>query len=175
MSAKATGRSAGSPKARVELERLRAENRRLKDELGLYRVLRKPGRLDAAEFRQMQRHPALGVEILEHIHYYEDTLPGIRSHHERHDGHGYPDELAGEEIPPIARIIAVADTYDAMTSDRPYRKGLDKRFAVKEIRFCSDSQFDPKVVRAFIKAYREGDITGRPEKVPPRPRKKPRP
>ena len=138
-------------------------------------VLRKPGRLDQAEFRQMQRHPALGVEILEHIHYYEDTLPGIRSHHERHDGHGYPDELAADEIPPIARIIAVADTYDAMTSDRPYRKGLDKRFAVKEIRFCSGSQFDPKVVRAFIKAYREGDITGQPEKVPPRPRKKPRP
>jgi GAF domain-containing protein len=139
-------------------------------------VLRKPGRLDAAEIRQMKRHPVLGVEILEHIHYYTQALPGIRSHHERHDGRGYPDGLAGADVPSIARIISVADTYDAMTSDRPYRKGLDKRFAVSEIRYCAGSQFDPKVVRAFVRAFKEGDITGRKEKVPARrPRSRPEP
>jgi putative nucleotidyltransferase with HDIG domain len=137
-------------------------------------VLRKPGRLDEAEFQQMKRHPSLGVEILGHIHYFDQVLPGIRSHHERHDGRGYPDGLGKRAIPLIAKVIAVADTYDAMTSDRPYRKGLDQRIALDEIRVCSGSQFDPKVVAAFLRAYRAGAITGKKERLPARTRKRSR-
>jgi GAF domain-containing protein len=122
------------------------------------RVLRKPGRLEGDEVRQMKRHPLLGEEILAHIGYLAPALPGIRSHHERHDGRGYPDGLADDAIPLIARIIAVADTYDAMTSDRPYRRGLDATVAAAEIRSCAGSQFDPRVARAFARAYRGGEI-----------------
>ncbi|MBW2699226.1 MAG: GAF domain-containing protein [Deltaproteobacteria bacterium] len=136
-------------------------------------VLRKPGALDDEEYGMMKRHPVMGCEILAHISYFSAALPGIRNHHERHDGRGYPDGLRAEEIPPIARIIAVADTYDAMTSDRPYRKGLDSRFALQEIRFCSGSQFDPDVVIAFVKAFREGDITGKAEHIPRKPTRRP--
>jgi len=134
------------------------------------RVLRKPGRLEGDEIRQMKRHPTLGVEILDHIRYFADALPGIRSHHERFDGHGYPDGLAGTRIPDIARIIAVADTYDAMTSDRPYRKGLDKRIALAEIRSCQGTQFDPEAVAAFVAAFSAGEITGHKERIPRAPR-----
>lgn len=133
------------------------------------RVLRKPGRLEGDEIRQMKRHPSLGVEILGHIRYFGQALPGIRSHHERYDGRGYPDGLAGADVPAIARIIAVADTYDAMTSDRPYRKGLDKKVAVTEIRSCSGSQFDPEAVEAFVQAFRSGEVTGRKERLPRKP------
>ena len=127
-------------------------------------VLRKPGRLEGDEVRQMKRHPLLGEEILEHIGYLAPALPGIRSHHERHDGRGYPDGLADDTIPLIARVIAVADTYDAMTSDRPYRRGLDAAVAAEEIRSCAGSQFDPRVARAFARAYRAGEI-GSPSKA----------
>ncbi|MBW1808997.1 MAG: GAF domain-containing protein [Deltaproteobacteria bacterium] len=129
------------------------------------RVLRKPGRLDNDEFAQMKKHPRLGAEILKNVHYLMSVLPGIRSHHERTDGKGYPDSLNGKQIPLIARIIAVADTYDAMTSDRPYREGLDKKIAIQEIVDCSGAQFDPKVVTAFLKAYQAGEITGKKEKL----------
>jgi HD-GYP domain-containing protein (c-di-GMP phosphodiesterase class II) len=129
-------------------------------------VLRKPGRLDKDEFEQMKRHPQLGAEVLDHIRYLENSLPGIKFHHERPDGRGYPAGLKGKKIPLIARIIAVADTYDAMTSDRPYRKGLNKTVAVKEIIACAESQFDAEVVNAFLKAFKSGAITGKKERVP---------
>ncbi|HUU03348.1 MAG TPA: HD domain-containing phosphohydrolase [Myxococcota bacterium] len=127
-------------------------------------VLRKPGRLDEKEFRQMKKHPRLGAAILDRVQYLRPVLPGIRSHHERVDGRGYPDGLRGKKIPLVARIIAVADTYDAMTSDRPYRKGLPKKTAVQELVDCSGGQFDPRVVEAFLRAYRSGTITGRRER-----------
>ncbi len=130
------------------------------------RVLRKPGELDPLEVEQMQRHPALGADILVHVHHLSDILPGIRSHHERADGRGYPDGLRGERIPLLARIIAVADTYDAMTSDRPYRLGVDKSAAIEEIARCSGTQFDARVARAFMNAYADGEITGTPERLP---------
>jgi HD-GYP domain-containing protein (c-di-GMP phosphodiesterase class II) len=131
-------------------------------------VLRKPGKLDREEFEQMKKHPRLGADILDHIHYLAAVLPGIRSHHERNDGRGYPDGLRKKRIPLVARIIAVADTYDAMTSDRPYRQGLSKHIAVQELIDCSGSQFDPAVVEAFLRAYRKGEITGRRERLPKR-------
>jgi HD-GYP domain-containing protein (c-di-GMP phosphodiesterase class II) len=131
-------------------------------------VLRKPGKLDREEFEQMKKHPRLGADILDHIQYLATILPGIRSHHERNDGRGYPDGLGKKKIPLVARIIAVADTYDAMTSDRPYRKGLNKDIAVQELIDCSGTQFDPVVVEAFLGAYRRGEITGSRERLPKR-------
>jgi HD-GYP domain-containing protein (c-di-GMP phosphodiesterase class II) len=82
----------------------------------------------------------------------------MRYHHERWDGRGYPDGLQGLEIPLAGRIIAVADTFDAMTSDRSYRKGLSAEIAIKEIKNCSGTQFDPTVVKAFLQAYDKNNI-----------------
>ncbi|GAB4259941.1 MAG: hypothetical protein Kow0092_08490 [Deferrisomatales bacterium] len=113
-------------------------------------VLNKPGRLTDQEFRQIQRHPSVGAEIVREIRAMAETLDIIRAHHERFDGRGYPQGLRGEEIPLGARILAVADTFDAMTSNRPYRQGLPAQVAYDEIERCSASQFDPQVARAFL-------------------------
>ena len=101
----------------------------------------------------MRTHPEIGHDILEHAEGLQDVLDGVRYHHERWDGCGYPLGLRGEQIPLIARIIAVADTYDAMASTRPYRKGMDLRLAYDEILRSSGTQFDPQVVNAFVKAF----------------------
>jgi HD-GYP domain-containing protein (c-di-GMP phosphodiesterase class II) len=102
----------------------------------------------------MQTHPELGYQILSRVEDLKDVTAGMRFHHERWDGTGYPLGLKGEEIPLIARIIAVADTYDAMVSTRPYRKGLDPKVAYEEIVKHSGSQFCPTVVKAFQEAFR---------------------
>jgi HD-GYP domain-containing protein (c-di-GMP phosphodiesterase class II) len=94
-----------------------------------------------------------------------EIVPGIRHHHEQYDGKGYPDVLKGEEIPLIARVISVCDTFDAMTSDRPYRKGLSPEIAREELRTHANTQFDPNVVRAFLAAYESGEIEPILEKV----------
>jgi HD-GYP domain-containing protein (c-di-GMP phosphodiesterase class II) len=122
------------------------------------RILRKPGKLDDDEFAQMRSHPELGFEILSHIKSLEKVNPGTRYHHERPDGKGYPLKLTGEQIPQIARIIAVADTWDAMTSDRPYRKALDEAKALRELFENRGNQFAPEVVEAFFQAYRKNKI-----------------
>ena len=120
-------------------------------------ILRKPGPLEDTERRLMQRHPMLGVEILDGIPLLEGAgLEVVRSHHERWDGKGYPDGLAGEEIPVAARIFALADALDAITTDRPYRKRLSWETAIDEILGNSNSQFDPGVVAAF--ALRESRL-----------------
>jgi HD-GYP domain-containing protein (c-di-GMP phosphodiesterase class II) len=100
----------------------------------------------------------MGAEILEHIRQLRDIIPGVKYHHEQMNGKGYPDGLKGEEMPPIAKIVAVADTYDAMTTDRPYRKALSKEMAMEELRRCVGAQFDGQVVEAFAKAYESGEI-----------------
>ena len=82
----------------------------------------------------------------------EHIIPGVKHHHERHDGRGYPDGLKEDEIELNAKIISVADTFDAMTSDRPYRKGMDVKVAIEELIRCSGTQFDAKIVDAFLKA-----------------------
>lgn len=121
------------------------------------RILRKPGPLDDTERRVMQQHPLLGVEILAGIQLLEGPgLEVVRSHHERWDGTGYPDGLAGEEIPIAARIFALADALDAITTDRPYRRRLSWETATDEILGNSNTQFDPRVVAAF--ALREGRL-----------------
>lgn len=114
------------------------------------KVLQKPGRLDDDEFRDMSRHSQYGSEILSHIKIHRSIIPGVRGHHEQYDGSGYPDELAGDQIPLIARIITVADAYDAMTSDRPYRRALSHKSAIAELQRCKGKQFDPDIVDAFV-------------------------
>ncbi len=117
-------------------------------------VLKKPGRLDPDEQLVMETHPVLGELIAGKVPQLADLLPGVRHHHERWDGKGYPDQLAGEAIPYIARVLAVADTYDAMTSDRPYRKGLAQEIALSEIEKNAGTQFDPRLALAFVNLMR---------------------
>ncbi|HHL39153.1 MAG TPA: HD domain-containing protein [Deltaproteobacteria bacterium] len=124
------------------------------------RVLRKPAPLDRHEAAEMRLHPGKGAEILRRVPQLKDVLPGTLHHHERYDGKGYPEGLKNGRIPLVARIIAVSDTYDAMTTTRPYRKGLDPAVAVAELKRCAGTQFDRKVVAAFIEAYENGEITG---------------
>jgi HD-GYP domain-containing protein (c-di-GMP phosphodiesterase class II) len=121
-------------------------------------VLLKQGRLDADELACMNMHPHFGAEILHHVKYLKQVVPGVKCHHEMFNGSGYPDGLHGDEIPLSARIIAVADSFDAMTTDRPYRKALSFDVAFGEIEKCSGTQFDPLVVEAFLSARRGGKL-----------------
>lgn len=121
-------------------------------------ILRKPAPLTPEEIAQMKKHPAIGIEILSKVKHLSDIIAGTFSHHETYDGRGYPMGLKGEEIPLLGRIIAVCDTFDAMTSDRPYRRGLDDEVAISELIKFSGKQFDPVVVGAFVKAYKKGEI-----------------
>ena len=117
-------------------------------------ILRKPGRLSEEEFSTTRGHPTIGGRILDHMgQQLADVIPGVRHHHERIDGHGYPDGLHGDQIPQSARIIAVADAFDAMTTDRPYRPGLPVEAALQEIRINLDAQFDRDIGDAFLAAY----------------------
>jgi len=125
-------------------------------------ILGKPAPLSENEFIRIKEHPSRGAEIIENIKNVEEIVTAVKHHHERYDGGGIPDGLKGDNIPLISRIIAVADAYDAMTFDRPYRKGVTSDKAVKEIQRCSGTQFDPKIVEAFVKAHDKGmlkDIT----------------
>jgi putative nucleotidyltransferase with HDIG domain len=113
-------------------------------------ILRKPGPLTENEWYTMKTHPDLGAKIIANVPFLEEVAVIIRSHHERWDGNGYPAGLAGDQIPLGARIFAVADSFDAMTSDRPYRRGRHLDEALAEIERCADTQFDPAVVKAFL-------------------------
>jgi response regulator RpfG family c-di-GMP phosphodiesterase len=117
--------------------------------IGCVMNLNKPGKLTQDEYEVFKRHPAYGKDILDPIRFLHPLIPGVHLHHERWDGRGYPLGLKGNDVPLIARIIAVADTYDAMTSDRAYRRALPHEVAVGEIDRCSASQFDPEVAHAF--------------------------
>ena len=117
-------------------------------------MLLKPGNLTAAEFAAISEHPVRGEEIVGKIGSLRPCLPGIRSHHERMDGSGYPDGLLGEQIPLFARIIAVADSYDAMTSQRPYRGPMSAAQALAIIQREAGSKLDPHVVAALIEVMR---------------------
>jgi putative nucleotidyltransferase with HDIG domain len=117
--------------------------------IGCVMNLNKPGKLTQNEYEIFKRHPAYGREILDPIRFLEPVIPGVHLHHERWDGRGYPLGLKANEIPLIARIISVADTYDAMTSDRAYRRALPHEVTVNEIVRCSGSQFDPSVAGEF--------------------------
>jgi putative nucleotidyltransferase with HDIG domain len=112
-------------------------------------LLEKPGALNLDERRQMEQHPVIGERILQNVDDYSEIASIVRHHHERVDGNGYPDRLAADEIPLLARVIAVADAYNAMTSDRPYRDAMPSRVARLRLAQAVDSQFDTSVVAAF--------------------------
>jgi response regulator RpfG family c-di-GMP phosphodiesterase len=117
--------------------------------IGCVMNLNKPGKLTQDEYEMFKRHPVYGKDILDPIKFLHPLVPGVHLHHERWDGRGYPLGLRGNDVPLIARIIAVADTYDAMTSDRAYRRALPHEVAVGEIERCSGTQFDPEIARDF--------------------------
>lgn len=115
-------------------------------------VLHKPGRLTDEEYDIVKTHAEIGYRILNAVDEYQEIALATLHHHERYDGKGYPKGLSGEDIPLISRIISVVDAYEAMTSDRVYRKSLGKAFAIQELKACSGSQFDPKIVDVFIRS-----------------------
>lgn len=118
-------------------------------------ILLKPGKLSDEEMGQMRHHPLIGANILKPIAFPWPIAPVVRHHHEHFDGRGYPAGLKGEEIPLLARVLTVADAYEAMVSDRPYRRGRSDEDAVLELRRCSGTHFDPRIVDAFIRALDE--------------------
>lgn len=118
-------------------------------------VLNKPGKLTDDEYELMKQHTVIGAEILKDIKMFQGIEVGARSHHEKYDGTGYPEKISGEDIPYIARIIAVADAFDAMTSNRVYRKRLDLDYVINELKRCSGSQFDPDIVKVLIRMIEE--------------------
>lgn len=122
-------------------------------------ILLKPERLDEDEFSVMCEHSSMGGHIVEAVPFLAGLTPIIRGHHERWDGSGYPDGLAGERIPLLARILSVADAFDAMTSDRPYRSPISFEVARAELVRCAGSQFDTDVVKSLIEALDAGDAT----------------
>lgn len=123
--------------------------------IGCVLNLNKPGKLTQEDYEAFKRHPAYGRDILEPIKFLQPLIPGVHLHHERWDGKGYPLGLGGNDIPLIARIVAVADTYDAMTSDRAYRRALPHEVTISEIERCCGTQFDKNVAFAFLEAIEE--------------------
>lgn len=131
----------------------------LKDE-----TLRNPGALTEEEWEDMKQAPVIGAKIIESVKELEQVAKGIKHHYERFDGKGYPDGLKGREIPLVSRILAVANAFDAMTSERSFRKELPDQAALEEIKKNSGTQFDPVVVNTFIRAYGKGKI-GKRQKI----------
>ena len=142
-----------------------------------------PGRLSDEQFAVMRRHPVIGATILEGTEFLEQVIPVVRFHHERYDGKGYPDGLSGLGIPPICRIVAVADAFDAMTSPRSFRQAMSVEEALAELRKGAGAQFDPDMVEAFLAAaqrlgdnltnisYHASVLSPAPADVPEQPRR----
>jgi HD-GYP domain-containing protein (c-di-GMP phosphodiesterase class II) len=122
------------------------------------RILKKGSVLTPEEFEQMKLHPTIGAEIVAPIASLAEMLPGIRWHHEAWNGTGYPDGLKGERIPLMARIIGVADTFDAITTNRPYQEAYTSDYALERIRQLTGTKFDAKIVTAFLLAWESGRI-----------------
>jgi putative nucleotidyltransferase with HDIG domain len=121
-------------------------------------ILNKPGLLEPLEYETIKQHTVIGARILGHVPELSNVVPAVRHHHERMDGSGYPDGLSGEAIPLLARIIAVADAFDAITTTRVYKPTLPDSLALEELRRGSGTQFDPQVVDVFLKLYAEGMV-----------------
>ena len=122
-------------------------------------VWRKPGRLDELELAEVRRHPRAGMRILFRLPDFRFAIPYVLFHHEHWDGTGYPTGRRGYSIPVEARVLAIGDAFDAMTSPRPYRPALAEREALSEIHRCSGSQFDPQIARTFLAAWTERRFT----------------
>jgi HD-GYP domain-containing protein (c-di-GMP phosphodiesterase class II) len=121
-------------------------------------VLLKAGPLDDDEQEVVRLHPEAGADLVAEIPWLAPGLACVLYHHERWDGLGYPLGLAGEEIPREARVLAVADAFDAMTSNRPYRRALPQAAAIAEVERCAGTQFDPRISAAFVEAWQDGDL-----------------
>ena len=117
-------------------------------------ILLKDTKLSDDEYSEIKNHPTIGVHILSNATIFADIIPIVKHHHERYDGKGYPSQLKGEDIPLLARIVAVADTFDAMTSRRSYRSALDLEYTKNEIEKCSGTQFDPTIAKVFLDILR---------------------
>jgi HAMP domain-containing protein len=133
------------------------------------RIIRKPTALTEEEFELMKTHPVKGAAIMSAIPQLADVIPGMKYHHEKWQGGGYPQGLKGEEIPLQARIVTVADTFDAMTTTRPYQKAMEIQFVVDRIRQFAPSRFDPRVVAAFVSGWEKGNIVPIAEAPHPQP------
>ena len=120
------------------------------------KILNKIGKLSADEFAIMKQHSTLALRVLDRVDCFKNSIPMIKHHHERFDGKGYPDQLAGLDIPLGSRIIAVAEAFDILTSDVPWRDAFSVDSAVQEIEACAKTQFDPVVVKSFKKAVEQG-------------------
>lgn len=126
--------------------------------IGTYdELLNKPDKLTAEEFELVKKHPEKGADIIAPIKQLNSIIPGILHHHERYDGKGYPLGLKGDDIPLCASILSVADSFDSMTADRPYRKSPGRKFAIAELKRCSGTQFNPKAVEMFIRVLEKSD------------------
>ena len=121
-------------------------------------ILTKPEPLSIDEREQMEKHPAIGARIVSQMRFAQEVAPIVRHHHERWDGVGYPDGIAGENIPVGARIVAIADSYDAMTTDRPYRAALSQQEAVRRLREGSGTQWDADLVECFVMLIETGQL-----------------
>jgi HD-GYP domain-containing protein (c-di-GMP phosphodiesterase class II) len=124
------------------------------------------------EYEQMKMHTVIGAEIMNPIEQLREMIPAIRWHHEAWNGRGYPDGLKGEQIPLYARVVAVADTFDAITTNRPYQQAYSLQFAVETITRLAGSRFDAKIVTAFLRAFEAGEIRtreGRPARAEAEP------
>jgi putative nucleotidyltransferase with HDIG domain len=122
-------------------------------------ILLKPGKLSNSEMGLMRHHPLIGANILKPVGFPWPITPVVRHHHERWDGAGYPAGLKGEEIPFLARVLTVADSYEAMVSDRPYRRGRTSQEAIAELQACAGLQFDEKIVDAFVRVLESGQFS----------------
>ena len=123
-------------------------------------ILLKESKLTDDEYSQIKNHPSIGAHILSSVSYFKDMIPIVKHHHERYDGFGYPSKLKGEEIPYLARIAAVADSFDAMTSKRSYRNSLPLDVVIDEIERCKGTQFDPQIAEVFLDI-----LKNEPEKI----------
>jgi putative nucleotidyltransferase with HDIG domain len=141
-------RSLGLDEAQIEVVRQAALMHDI-GKIGCVMNLNKSSKLTSEEYEAFKKHPGIGKDILDPIQFLQPVIPGVHLHHERWDGRGYPLGLAGKDIPLIARIISVADTYDAMTSNRAYRRAMPHEVTVDEIQRCSTQQFDPDVAGPF--------------------------
>ncbi|MGH9363931.1 MAG: HD domain-containing phosphohydrolase [Thermoanaerobaculia bacterium] len=130
------------------------------------RIIRKPTALTEEEFEVMKTHPVKGAAIMSAIPQLADVIPGMKHHHEKWSGGGYPDGLKGEEIPMQARIVTVADTFDAMTTTRPYQKAMEIDFVIERIKQFAGMRFEPSIVSAFVRAYEKGEIVPMPPGLP---------
>lgn len=120
-------------------------------------ILKKPGKLSKEEYEIIKQHPVIGAQILKDVYFLKDVINIIKYHHERYDGSGYPEGISGDDIPIEAAVLAIADVFDAMTSDRPYRKALTREQALNEIESNAGTQFHPELAEAFVGLMRKED------------------